>query len=771
MVKIPSEARRLHKLGFAIHWLAPHSKRPINEGWTKGPRLSLDELERTYRPGYNVGARLGDASVIDGKFLGVVDLDIKSEDPAHREDALNTLYTLFPQVQDGPYLLSGRGNGSAHYYVLLDEVVKGDETKAKSSDEIRVKMPSVAPSRKERETLSISELNAGIRLRPAWEISLLSHGRQVVLVDSIHPDTKNPYVWGKAINGSGKDIPLLPLENTPVGVKKAPKADKNAPHRGQFQFVAVELQKTGLKPHQIRAIVSGDGVKDRSAEIYGLCMALLQHKASDEQIVSIFTDKDYYLGNCAYEHANTPDRQRAAQWVAKYCLAKAKEKVNEVLFDIEEIIGDGEKPARLTKGTLPKGFTGEPWEADLEFKSGGSKDAPLILKSTYLNLRIILANKCDCQAFLHYDLFSMNMYYTCDTPWGRKKGDKRSPGEEDALLVRSWFASTYGFAPSKTEIDNILNTVGYENQFHPLKDYLNGLKWDGVERVAGALKTYLGAVMPEPYLSDVSKKFFIGAVKRVFEPGCKFDYALVLEGPQGKGKSTFVDILAGQWFLDGLPNLADKDAAVNIQGIWLCELGEMAATYKTMVEATKAFISRRIDRFRPPFAPRRGDFPRTCVFVGSTNASAYLIDHTGNRRWWPVHMRQLKKVELIRDRDQLWAEAMFLYQFCEEELTLEKDSLSERQANEIQESRRVEDEGDLIAEVLFAWFKENPKVYSEGVTINELLKGPLLTTVGVKSMNRVASFLTKTGFRKMHTKHGNKWVCKLGEPQGKRYSP
>jgi hypothetical protein len=232
--EILSEASRLHALGFALIWLHPASKRPIERGWTLGPRSDLKTLKMKFNMGNNMGVRLGAPSMVGGKYLTVIDLDVKSKDARHRKEAEARLLELIPEVKDAPIVASGRGNGSAHYYVLLSGVVREGWLLAQSAETVRVMMPSVKPSQLEEERLSFEDKEIGYRLRPAWEISILSEGRHAVLPPSVHPDTGKNYEWLKPIATSAS-IPsvVLPV-TTPVrapGEKK-----KMSPHHaGSFK--------------------------------------------------------------------------------------------------------------------------------------------------------------------------------------------------------------------------------------------------------------------------------------------------------------------------------------------------------------------------------------------------------------------------------------------------------------------------------------------------------------------------------------------------------
>jgi predicted P-loop ATPase len=221
---------------------------------------------------------------------------------------------------------------------------------------------------------------------------------------------------------------------------------------------------------------------------------------------------------------------------------------------------------------------------------------------------------------------------------------------------------------------------------HPVREYFNSLVWDGQHRLDSWLTEYLDAdpSCSPAVLEAIGPKFMISAVARVMHPGSKVDHALVLEGPQGAGKSKAAATLAGEeWFTDGLPrDLGDKDAAMHLQGRLIVELSELSQLKRSQIETVKAFLTRQTDKFRPPYGRAEVEVPRQCVFIGTTNESEYLVDISGNRRFWPVRCGQIDIAALRRDRDQLWAEAFHRYR-QKEAWHIEDDEVRQLLADEV----------------------------------------------------------------------------------------
>ena len=242
---------------------------------------------------------------------------------------------------------------------------------------------------------------------------------------------------------------------------------------------------------------------------------------------------------------------------------------------------------------------------------------------------------------------------------GKLEWEGREIRDADLTRARLAMARTYKLRASLALTKEIVSYVSDALRVHPVRDYLEGIRWDGQERLAHLLHHYAGCD-DTPLHRVISRRFMVSAVARILRPGCKVDTVLILAGPQGYGKSTFFAALAGrEWFKDTAIDLRNKDAYMAIRGAWIYELAELAATRPRDAETVKAFLSAQVDNFRPPYGQFEVTQPRQCVFVGTTNEPSFLADPTGARRFWPAEVKRAPSIlEVTRDRDQLWAEAV-----------------------------------------------------------------------------------------------------------------
>ena len=240
--------------------------------------------------------------------------------------------------------------------------------------------------------------------------------------------------------------------------------------------------------------------------------------------------------------------------------------------------------------------------------------------------------------------------------------------DTDMKYLLLYLEETYGLTNEK-KIDNAIGIVANENKYHPIRDYLSSLVWDGTERIRFCLRHFLGADADD-YTYEALKLFLLGAISRAFQPGCKFEIMLCLVGGQGAGKSTFFRLLAvrDEWFSDDLRKLDDDNVYRKLQGHWIIEMSEMMATANAKsIEEIKSFLSRQKEVYKIPYETHPADRPRQCVFGGTSNALDFLpLDRSGNRRFIPVMVYpEQAEVHILEDEaasrayiEQMWAEAM-----------------------------------------------------------------------------------------------------------------
>lgn len=264
---------------------------------------------------------------------------------------------------------------------------------------------------------------------------------------------------------------------------------------------------------------------------------------------------------------------------------------------------------------------------------------------------------------VRYDEFRGRVVVT-DPPWDKYQRPREAETQwtdEDATRLQAWLVREfYGFTPTITDCERAVDVVARVNGWHPVRDYLEGLVHDGTRRLSNGAARYFGAEASE-YASNVFRWWMISAVARVMTPGCKADHVLILEGKQGRGKSTALEVLAGDWFSDSAIDLNSKDAFERIRGRWIVELAELDALFRVESSRAKQFFSSKRDDYRPAYARREREQRRACVFAGTVNEGVYLKDPTGARRFWPIVCARLDLEALRRDRDQLWAEALWWF--------------------------------------------------------------------------------------------------------------
>ncbi|AOZ77399.1 hypothetical protein AQ983_19675 [Clostridium pasteurianum DSM 525 = ATCC 6013] len=334
------------------------------------------------------------------------------------------------------------------------------------------------------------------------------------------------------------------------------------------------------------------------------------------------------------------------------------------------------------------------WLKELTYTEQGK------LRSTISNFLLIIENEPLLKGKIAYNEFSNRAVVIGQLPW-RSKNNKSDWNDTDDSGLREFIEKYYSIS-STAKCADALALSFEKHSFHPVKEYLNNLVWDGKERVSTLFIDYLGAE-DNSYVRTVTRKIIVAAVARIFVPGIKFDNMPVLSGPQGIYKSTIIKKLGMEWYSDSLTTVSGKEAYEQLQGVWLLEMGEMMATKKADIEATKHFLSKTEDIYRVAYGRRTSRFPRQCIFIGTTNDREFLRDKTGNRRFWPIDVgiqKTTKKVygDLDNEIDQIWAEAVELWN-NKEPLHLNKEELKEAERQQDSHSEESAKAG-LIEEYL-----------------------------------------------------------------------
>lgn len=349
--------------------------------------------------------------------------------------------------------------------------------------------------------------------------------------------------------------------------------------------------------------------------------------------------------------------------------------------------------------------------------------------------------------------------------------------DTDVYQIHWYLEKNYGLKNDRN-INKAMNIVASENRYHPIRDYLEKLKWDGQPRIDNLLPRYLGADSDD-YTKEIMRLLMLAAIHRVYEPGCKFEIMVCLVGGQGAGKSTFFRFLAinDEWFSDDLKRMDDDNVYRKMQGHWIIEMSEMMATVNAKsIEDIKSFISRQKETYKIPYETHPEDRPRQCVFVGTSNNMDFLpLDRTGNRRFAPVlvHSERVENHILEDEKEsreyirQAWAEAMELYRDGSHELKLSRKTeeyLKEMQKDFMPEDAKVgviqlwldELAEDYVCSIMiykeaFSHEYDTPKDW-ELKEINNVMNHSIVGWEKVSS-HRFAGYGTQRGWRRVAGKN------------------
>lgn len=311
-------------------------------------------------------------------------------------------------------------------------------------------------------------------------------------------------------------------------------------------------------------------------------------------------------------------------------------------------------------------------------------------KALLENAATALERAPDWKDVIWLDEFSERIMLRKPPPWHDEADEftERPWTDNDDFMATRWLQRAGIHVPTAIAHEAVL-VAGFRNPYHPVREYLDSLRWDGTPRLDLWTHEHLGTE-DTAYTRAVGARWMISAVARVMRPGIKVDHMLILEGPQERGKSTALRALFDPWFSDGMSELGSKDAAIELAGVWLIEFAELDAMRRVERNRLKAFITRAADRYRPPWGRHAIDHPRQMVFAGSVNDETYLDDPTGGRRFWPVKIGVIRIETLWQARDQLWAEAAFRFdageKFYLHEADLKADAMQQQTLRQIEDA-------------------------------------------------------------------------------------
>ncbi len=375
---------------------------------------------------------------------------------------------------------------------------------------------------------------------------------------------------------------------------------------------------------------------------------------ASKQLCNAFDLCRVHLFGAQDEGSRALDVARKPSYAAMQEFA-AKDKSVKLLMARERAQAAADDFDGLDDAELPEDYNDE-WKAELEYTKSGK------LLCNIANIILILENDPALAGHIVHDLFTGMDSAKDGLPWN--KNANQWTDTDDANL-RVWLEKHYDIT-GKEKIADALTAVLTRHSYHPIRDYLSGLTWDGVPRLDRIIIDYMGAEDSELNRA-MSRKHFVAAVARVFNPGCKYDYCLIMSGAEGIGKSTLLRVMGGKWFNDSITTLEGKEGMEQLRRAWVVELGELSSIKRSDVEQVKAHLSKQVDIYRAAYARRVLEHPRQCVFCGTTNEALFLKGDTGNRRFWVIPVvAELRKYRdwseaIRRDRDQLWAEAVHYY--------------------------------------------------------------------------------------------------------------
>ena len=724
----------LIEAGFALHWLRPREKAPYAKDWSLAPVHTADSLRTSYHSGNNLGVRPGIYSSTDAGYLHIIDLDIR----AHGDAARAKLDAMIPGWRSMPSVISGSGGESRHIWVFSKKPFRS--RKLVVSDTFAMVFdPEKGRDVKKRD----------------WEIDLFGSEKQVAIPPSIHP-CGNPYIWENPLDLDALWL-IDPIDLSDLGIEDEDyEAEPLDDLEREFRYLPKGLSEAEINAHL-------GSLPEDAAEDYDLWLKTgmaLHHEyegsLTGREVWFKWSSQSSKFDLKTARKKWTSFKNRTGHPVTMasvIAIAGANKQVQQVAewgFDAEELLGLNDLPATAPAAPAEAPKRNADWQSMLAYTEDGS------VKVSLHNIELIVENDPRLWSRIGYNELRQCVVLTREparskkkardgktirqlegTIWGFSEQDfrERINGKRwvdphthglRAILEAPGTQGGYNLKVSDRDLNAAIMNVGWKFVFHPIRDRLNGLVWDGIPRAESLFVDYLGT-QDDAYHRQAAVLFLLGAIVRVYEPGHKFDFVPILEGTQGKGKSTFIQALGMEWSGELAVDFHDNNRMIEaLQGGWILEIPELQGFSTAETTTLKAVVSRTHDKGRLAWERNVQEFPRRCVFIGSTNNRDYLKDVTGGRRFWPICCGLEGQIDTPRLRacvQQIWAEAMGWYREMRAaqptgDLPLYlKDETAAAIAAELQESRRSESPDEILAEEIRHVLDEPESTDMDGVSI------------------------------------------------------
>lgn len=717
--------------GAALHWLKQKSKAPADEGWSTASINDFAALKRKYEDGQNIGIRLGEFSKTPAGYIHVIDVDIR--DPDQADDAWDAVRDLLlPNVDEMPMVVSGSGGESRHVYILTDKPMKNGKI-AKSEGFSMVFDPKLG-----REVKKFD-----------WEIDFFGTGKQVVVPPSIHPDTGQPYRWEREFDWAMLDLGIGPVVDTSFW-SIATVEDEEDDDDDLFAIVRAEpIDVTDEQVDGYIADLPEDWVEDR--ENWLTVGAGLSHQYRGSQVgfekwcawsrqSDKFSLRDSKIVWRSFKGAKNPITFRSVIQAAQDNRLQSNLPSISVQEDevdpLADLLGSGQLVVHVEQAPAKVNPIAD-WTSLLARNDEGAPTGCLN------NAKLIVQNDVRTLGCIAYNEFKQDIVLVREPRLAtRDREQVKKPMVQlegvawkvpDPMNGTDWEDTHqhqlrhmveapkgqggYGIKISDRDLTAGLSIVADSNRYHPVRNYLDlcAASWDGKPRMDALFIDYLGS--PDTlYHREAAALMLLGAVVRIYESGHKFDFVPILEGLQGKRKSTFVRVLGRNWSSELSGDFHDTKAMVEqILGSWIIEIPELQGFSKADTNVLKAWVSRTHDKTRLAYKKFAATYPRQCIFIGSTNEDEYLRDHTGGRRFWPIKCNLEDDIDterLDRNMDMIWAEAVLRYREMRRTCRLKDLPLfltseeAKQEAVKLQESRLVDTAEASLAGQIEAWLDQ-----------------------------------------------------------------